>query len=271
MVMRKGKKRNNTLNLGKKSASEKLNLPAPDLRFVEAVKKRTPYIKANIDRMQALVRTPEYRKDYEEFNNLCPDNEDIGESKKAEDLYFKKWGEISEKYNIAFPFPLKYDGSLDVAFLGRETLKYPFSNVRPIVQTIKAGKEKPLRDENGKLIKYDFTPHLFDGKYLMLQIDLTAKKQAIMDSLEETIDHYRKVIKFKEKETRNKGPKTLNIWEIYDMHHKEKLSLPKIAQKLSGINKPSTYNKRVMKMYKAVSRAYKKAKELIDQERSRLK
>jgi Asp-tRNA(Asn)/Glu-tRNA(Gln) amidotransferase C subunit len=280
---------------------EKLN--ELTLKEIEQQKKKHPIeVKKNLDRMQALIRIPEYQKDYEELDKLVvPEmyglfEENKEKRKEAKELYLKKEEEIKKKYNINWPIPVDSDGRIDFgSLLDREFFQYLsvisgdmessfleknmffkkclsqlmhkgvlrniFYDVdQPVI--LKEVNEIRQIEKNGKQIQRS-------GKYLMVEIDLEAKKEEIMTYFEEIIDHFKKVIK--KKETRNKGPKTLNIWEIYDMHHKEKLSFSKIAQRLSGINKPPAYNERVMNMYKAVRRAYNKAKELIDQERIRLK
>ncbi|MBI4822635.1 MAG: hypothetical protein HY805_00165 [Nitrospirae bacterium] len=216
--------------------------------------KKDPRIQEIYDMIQVLIIMPEYQKDCSELDDLAgialkTDNP------KDEEQYWKKENEICKKYRISTPI---CDES-ELKWLDVQGIK-EFFHDPPIVTVIKANKYRELRDKNGKLIGFDFSPCLFDGKYLMLQIDLSKKKQSILAGVNETIDYYIKHVK--REKTRNKRY-TYPPWEIYKMRHKERLSFVEIAKRLSGIDENPTYNPEVNKIYKAVKRSYDKALEII--------
>jgi hypothetical protein len=130
----------------------------------------------------------------------------------------------------------------------------------PAIKIIKNEEAKEIRDKKGKYIGIDLSPCLFNDKELWMAVDITQKKGKIMDDFKQAIDYYRKYIGrtfLRDKKT------TLDPWEIYDLHKKGGLSFPAIAKKLSGINEHPSYDPQVMKKYKAVKRAFKKAEEKI--------
>lgn len=109
----------------------------------------------------------------------------------------------------------------------------------------------------------NLSQHLRDGRYLTLQIDVTADKGEILEAIGAHIDFYRSIIKFRPSDKRAK-PSELSHWFIYKEHAEGK-TLLRIAKDLAGINKGPAYSEQVNAKYKQVLRAYQKAKEMISQ------
>ena len=141
------------------------------------------------------------------------------------------------------------------------------------VRVIKAeegkGKRKdkygnPLKDifenEEVEITEVDITPHLRDGSYLSLEIDLHARKGDIDTAFKECIDEY---LCYIEKEKKRNGKTIHNPWDIYDKKHKKGYNLLRIAKEIIGINKNPSYNNRVDAVYREVRRAYQKACSMI--------
>ena len=224
--------------------------------------KKDPRLQKNYDKIQALIRTRAYQKDFRELDDLAAT---ALETDNPDDhaRYYDKQEEMMWKYRVNALIGDKPD---DIIFLTVGDIRNFFNE--PTVTEIRASKPIELRDKKGKLVGYDYSPNLVDGKYLLLKIDLTENRNSILINIKDKIDFYRKYVN--RREIRNREY-TCSPWEVYDLHHNEGLNFSQIARKLSGINENPAYNEKVMAKYKACKRAYSKAKEMIIQAGKKLK
>ena len=210
-------------------------------------------------RIMALLRNPAYMKSIQELREIqqsYPDNRSYLYWEDPRRLTLER--EIHSKYDLAQPI-FEYDKYLLCPH--NFEVEYIFEDEQSAVKVIPAEQPKFLRTLQGQFLCIDSKPMLFEGKWLNIKIDLTKKKQIIMQDVEREIDSFNADIR--QEYSRNKKY-IFDPWIIYDLYHKEGLKFAQIAKKLSGIDESPTYNDTVMKVYKAVKRAYNKACELIE-------
>lgn len=177
-------------------------------------KRRTPIrqLQAIIDDIQGMVRNPEYRKDY--F---------LWKEKEKHDL------EIMLKYGIAFvvdpDLPLLKDLTMvDWDDLNREMTKciedeFRYFFVRKwawnSVRIVNHDENRIAEGHHGKLC-LDYKKRLRNERYLCIEIDLSKKKEYIMQEIEELVDGYSGCV------TRESGRKTpgrvINRFLVWDQY-----------------------------------------------------
>lgn len=272
------------------------------------------------DRLQALIRNPNYLEDYHNYKKALKEYENALEDRRKkyrplseeekkriertfserEDRY-KEVGnnELPELPDIIEPSLDKLNESLiepsEELLLDKYGLKMLIDpeDVRKAteddinesaylvfrdlegwpVRVIKVKEDKgkrkdkygnPLKDifenEEVEITEVDITPHLLDGRYLSLEIDLHANKKDIKSAIKERIGEY---LCYIEKEKNRNGTTIHNPWDIYDRKHDKGCSLLRIAKEISGINENPSYNNRVDAVYREVKRAYQKACSII--------
>lgn len=276
------------------------------------------------DRLQALIRNPNYLEDYQNYKKALKEHENTledrwkqyrplseEEKKRIERTFSAREERRKEEGNTRLPeLPDIIEPTLDEYYQLDESQiepseeplldKYELNmlidpdDVRKAtkddidksaylvfrdlegwpVRVIKAeegqGERKdkygnPLKDifdnEEIEITEVDITPHLRDGRYLSLEIDLHARKgEDIKPAIIERIDEY---LCYIEKEKKRNGTTIHNPWDIYDRKHDKGYSLIRIAKEISGINENPSYNKRVDAVYREVTRAYQKACSMI--------
>lgn len=127
-------------------------------------------------------------------------------------------------------------------------------------------EEETLSDDPG----YDdlYSDDLWNGKYLVVRIDLTRKKEDILNGLKQYIDLYdRNMLIGTQRRIRENE---LDCWKIYDYHKKDGLSFAEITRKLwptRGINTKTKKQDLLLlhSEHEKVRNSYKKAKNIIDQ------
>ena len=181
-----------------------------------------------------------------------------GKIRFQEDLDDLELSSSSEKYQ---PIKIKH--------------KYHYDRNNP-KESLKLVKQDSSMSSSKKAkIKKDGTDLCYQGgKHLCMIVDLTKTKTELLREFEGYVKYYQKILP--KSHSRNKES-TKNIWDIYDMHHKDGLNFSRIAEILSGIKKTersqiakellgkTSYKSIFMAYYRQVERAYKKAKRMIEQ------
>lgn len=187
------------------------------------------------------------------------------------DRLAKKWG-LSHIRFIPRTGKVRY--SLDDNPV--EVIRYKNRHSRTYTaEKAKHHKDKELAEELSKIsVEYvgrgkqrtmfvDHTPHLEESRYLTLRIDLDEKKGVLMNQCEEKIEFYKEYAK--QRKGREKKFQCVP-WEVYDMHHENKLGFTEIARKLFRLKGNPTYSEELDKALQAVKRSYRVAEEKIKNE-----
>lgn len=113
--------------------------------------------------------------------------------------------------------------------------------------------------------EYNKHPFIRDGKYISVEIDLTKDKTEIENRFKNIIRGFAKNVKKSNQRTTSPRslPNGVTIWDIYNQHKINGLSLREIARNLSGEKGSPQYNPLLCSCYKSVIYAYKKAQQII--------
>jgi hypothetical protein len=191
------------------------------------------------DRLQALVRIPQYLKDSQEVKDVFNLN------RRKE--FFKKYG--LDAVIVDSNFVEKYTKE-DI----EETTIFPADFIATVIPA----------DKN----QFDFRLWLREGRYLTIKIDLMENKKAITAKVKSLTDFFSKYVekpKTRQKET------VYSPWDVHDLHHKENLNFSQIAKKLSDSKGHPSRDRYLMAEYKKVKRAYDKACKMIRQVKKDIK
>lgn len=224
---------------------------------------------SEIDRLEAMRRSSKYIHDY----NSWPPHEPKWSIYKKEMI--NKWG-IDPRF---FPEPLKpyiyrraqkigdhyYNNTVEeVSSIDPERPPIEKKYTEPL--DIPIDTEIPIEAENNSLSPKEIVELLggritgIEGRYLYLRIDITEDETTILEQVKSIIKGYQA---FLPKDTgREKKIKRCDIWEVYDLKKLDGLDIAVIARRLFGYDHPSSSDD---PDYKAVSHAYNRAVELIEQ------
>lgn len=207
------------------------------------------------DRLQAIARIPEYRKDFEEYRNkakdpLAPiDMAFVGPPDDLPNLMVRLRSEeaiaLCRKYDIPYPIDPNFDLNLlnspEVfsSYLGPPVV-FPFN--RP--------------EETGIFVP-DKETGLVEGRYLPVLIDLTQPKEAIFKEFERILTRILKSSKERSKDTE------VNIWQVYDLHCLQGKSLLEVTRELFGISGLPAYYNEADRRYQQIKRACDKAQQIV--------
>lgn len=222
------------------------------------------------DRMHALARLPEFLADADHLL----DKSLMEGDPRAEAEYDALNEVLVKKYQVSPEVLMEVEGYL----LGKID---PDPDPDPEIQK---EKDEWLRDYLNNVVfgvpvDIVFPDNLYrspiwDGKYLMLKIDLTKKKGVIWDKLNRYINAYH-ISRFESAQQRIRENE-LDCWKIYDYHKKDGLSFAEITRKLwptRGIN-TKTKKQDLLLLHgehEKVRNAYKKAKNIIHQVKKRIR
>ncbi|MCK6467086.1 MAG: hypothetical protein L6Q53_02660 [Candidatus Brocadia sinica] len=170
--------------------------------------------------------------------------------------------------------PVNSEKSISIVYKGHPVINKGFLIIRVDLDRDKAdivssfrnllnkykGKSQILKKGKGVLIRKLSS----DKNFLVVKVNLMGDRLKLELEIERLLDKYVKKTK------RNKGFR-YSIWQVYDMHIKEKLNFSKIARTLTGIDDYVVNNYELKKSHEAVKSAFKKAKEFIEREEIRLK
>jgi hypothetical protein len=209
------------------------------------------------DRENALRRNELYRQEwqraFDDYLSTLPPTQaqEPGILRREPFLYSSQAQELALRWEINFaPHPD------DVSLWGHpDTL---FKDQGWAVDIVRHGNAVVC--PNGTV---DLTPHLEDKRYLTLKIDLWKPKIQATKEISYLLDGYLTLIGKK----KTRGPALDELpWRVWDMHHKEMMSLLAITRRLFPEvedQNPNT-DPSVKKRYEQVREAYNKAKELIE-------
>ncbi|GAB4389911.1 MAG: hypothetical protein Kow0025_18370 [Thermodesulfovibrionales bacterium] len=201
------------------------------------------------DRVQALIRDAEYRKEYDEFSRLTMFKDGIAfvQTEHGLDLgaeYFDKREKLLKRWHLREPVDPK-------EWRDKKQPKYiaVFSD-EPAVKII------PFKTDS------DGTEYLENRRYLKLQIDLFEKKGEIKDEVDAIISDFQTIIP----QAKRKGRETIkaNPWDVYRMHE-DGLNFTQIARNLSGLKGNASHEEKLKAWVKAIKRAYNQAERMIKQ------
>lgn len=214
------------------------------------------------DRLQAIVRHPEYIRQwrkYKETDSLrqrIPIPSDIDDLVKASNVAtetYKKFG-IPE---IVCPNYIKALTSEEVAAKARtywDPLPVRFLKASEIVYALAT-----RFSQRGVFISYEKLHQvdlLREGRYLMLEADLFQSKETL-------VKQFKNYLSLKGKANQRKREPTVDPWKVYDMHKGGKNFL-QITRKLFGVKGHPAYDPETDALYKQVKKAYQKARQVIE-------
>ncbi len=109
---------------------------------------------------------------------------------------------------------------------------------------------------------YDF---LREEKYCRVEIDITGgTKEELLAGVESVIDHMRETIRFKHPDLRGPLVRECDLWTIFDQVEKNGKNFHQIAREILDTLAIASEDKEVDAMVKKVTRAYKKAKQMVE-------
>lgn len=204
------------------------------------MKKKTIQRLSYRDRVMALINNPYYLKDLQK----------LPEEK------------IREKYNlfsVLNPGDIliqKNESELDHLLIGLSEFKKEFI-VRMRLGNIGLTK----CNQKGKdILAIDKSRHLYDGKYLTIEINLLHPDKDIIVEIKRILSYYKK---FLPKDNRRNRANTIDHWNVYYLKKIKGFNFTQIARKLSGLRGIPSYNPELEAWHKKVKRAYNKACNMI--------
>lgn len=235
------KKKNPTTGKPSQNTSFPYNFTTPD--YIDVPTKSIDIEKPinGFDYLNALVRIPEVKKDLELLNKE-PDNKG-----KRLELCNKYWGiygfspELLQNTRAFFKHNKYFHNSEAI---------HVFSN----------WEKEPLlggRWEHDPLSKYR------DGRHVLLAVDVTKKKQNIINEFKKLLNRIEKDYDIPKDTTRDKDIKE-ELWEIYDYKTKDRLSFLSIARRKTGLNENPAICQELDTRLKSIKRAYHKAEEIVN-------
>lgn len=146
------------------------------------------------DRVQALIRNPEYLKDLHALQDIRRVKDD-SETRHEQKSYREKYNELITRYKITVPLDPEW-----VKKYSKETIESAALFTDDYIAKVIPQNEARMVDvgtriEDGKEIltgRWDIGPHLRDGKYLLVELNLEEKKERILAKLESLIHLYRR-------------------------------------------------------------------------------
>lgn len=228
----------------KKNTGKKTSFPF-DFTTPDYLDKPTKLIEVEksingFDYLNALVRIPEVQKDLEAINK------EPSEEKRLE---------LINKYFGIFGFSPELLQNPKAFYKGNK-----HSRCSEAIHVFSNWEKEPLL---GGIWKHDPLSKYRDGRHVILAVDVTKKKQNIINEFKKLLDRIEKDYDIPKDTTKDKDT-VENIWEVYDYKTKDGLSLPEIARRLSGEKGNSAYNEALDMYVKRVKRAYFKAEEIIN-------
>ena len=188
------------------------------------------------DRIEATIRSPKYRKEYQGLFKA------ESQSEQSVEQIIKEHELFSKKYRLRFPVdPYKPNAAEEYLMWNGGAVQTNYSS----------------------LVLFKFKGETF----LDVSIDLTMSLDQIMKEIkglyEFLVEDADEKNDKKAKRKRNRQSKALNPWSVYDKHVFEGKNKNQIAKELAGSKDNPAFNEEVMKMYHRVSHGLKKAEQCI--------
>jgi hypothetical protein len=198
------------------------------------------------DRLMAIKRLPEFKRDYEEFLKI----KKTGKS----DLIAKKAYELEEKYGDHIE---AIENAEKIYYEITKKGKDPSFCIR-VVHTIEKDpiREFTFRDE-GKVTK-----RWIEGERLYLEVDIkNATKEELIKDFKRIIDRYDDFLP--ELRKSKKRESKLDHWEVWDRYSQEGRNLLNVTRRIFNVNGNPNFDFDE-NLYKQVKDAYKRAKNIIN-------
>ncbi len=215
------------------------------------------------DRIQALKRSPAYRKDYEKYDAYRRKN-------NIEDCFLHdylaplckvsiKGQELCRKYKI--PYPYNPDGKIEILpNADNEAEVQSGSKFKSLEKGIKIPSVLPIPILNASDGKQVFG--LVDNQYLKITIDLSRPQSVILQDIAKLCQYYKTQIDTKKRDKDS----SLDCWEIYDqVKEQSKKNLLRIAKSKYKFTENPAYCEKAASHNERVKRAYAKAQRLIQE------
>lgn len=209
------------------------------------------------DRIQALMRSKKYKKDFEKYIEQCR-KKGIADKcivSGSHALIFPLSDEakkLCKRYEIPYPVSPEPPEVLPKTS-GEKATHFPLP---PVVQVPRIEKGKPLWG-------------LEDGRYFTVKIDFVQTLEGIRKVIDELYAYYSPRAKADERDRESiieDEPKALTHWQVYDVVERGKMegkSILSITKEFVGINESPSNNPRVKTYYERIRNAYRKAEKQI--------
>jgi hypothetical protein len=247
------------LNRARKRPTKRQNKKKPQKLLAEAYAKLLAMQNAKLkDRFEALRRNEQYRQEWEiafaDYLSTLPLAQTINpDSLKREPFLNSPQAEkLANRWGLNF-VPHPDDSSM---WTDPNTI---FKDQGWAVDIIRHGNAVVRPDGT-----VDRSPHLEDKRYLTLKIDLLRPKIQAINETSFLFDRY--LTEIGKKKTRGSAMDEELHWKVWDLHHKEGMSLLAISRKCfpKADGKDPNTDPTAKKYYEKVRAAYYKAKELIE-------
>ena len=236
-------------------------------------KKRQPLQTLSLyDRLQALKRLDQYRKDYARYKEKHLTSSDLDIvifSPYIEPHLSKEAKWLCQKYDIPFPF----DPDLEIS---EDSISFPPNpyqkqEINKEVPKIRLDKIRSSYYSN-PVIPVDpyptpkISPAIINNRYLFLLVDLKQPQKTLESAFKEVIKElkgYNSIASILKKEKKQR-PFIVDKWKVYDLTLEGK-NLSQITKELYNKKELSpAYSKEDMSLYLQVKRAFQKAKTIIE-------
>jgi len=211
---------------------------------------------SDFDRIMAMERCPVYIKDREALLKLFRKEINGPVSKKAKVLYNK----LCRKWNIEGLY-LRDDES--------GGLHFKIDECEPIKliaddEWFQIQRTANNNYGNHPLPRIPCCVTVKNRLYVQLQIDLDRSQEGLEKYFGYIIRKWKKHTPKENTKERYRG-RGYSPWDVYKLHHEDRLNFSEIARKLSGRKGYASGNRYLMAEYKRVKRAYEKACKMICQ------
>lgn len=203
---------------------------------------------SDLDKRRAILRLPEFEKDYESLKALKTRTKIYQRESKLE----RKWG-----------YPIAKIVNAD------EVEHVP--SVRPVVSIDKSSLFIVTKSDGEK--EYES----LTGDNLYLKVDLNQTIENLEGDFKSIIRKYKALMKSDSNERESqilRGPSSNTIWDIYDMLHKQNKKYTQIAREVFNVTGSLSSKKLKSELtqsdYNKVRYAHKKAEEIIKMVRKEL-
>lgn len=204
---------------------------------------------SDLDKRRAILRLPEFKKDYESLKAL-----------KARTRIYQREFELERKWGYPIAKIVNADEVEHV----------------PSVRTVVSIDKRPLfivTKSNGEK-EYES----LRGNNLYLKVDLNQTNENLEKDFKSIIRKYKALMKSDSDERESQillGPSSNTIWDIYDMQHKQNKKYAQIAREVFNVTGSLGSKKLKSELtqsdYDKVRYAYEKAKKIIKSVRKELK
>jgi hypothetical protein len=209
------------------------------------------------DRTEALRRYPEYCKDWEKREQA---------NREASDKEFETiTAELKAKYHVPeLPMPLEYSRYDRLKNKPRAIEAISFVDPKERGSgfwEIESTPGLPFFSKGHTLTIDDF---LEERRYLHLKVDLEESLPTLKKFFVDLVEEWKKYGNLTDEKDKRQGTTSVDHWDVYDLHVFGRKSLLRIAKDRRGRNNNPGADEYVEGEYKQVQRAFKKAKNIME-------